>query len=176
MQTSNALRLASPLALLIAASPMALTRAQNGVSPPVAASQVDLTRLASDVRQLKAEVLQMRIEATTDRLALMERELRRGEETLRWLTTEEGTLQQEVEDLQRQLQDPALSSDQRSEITATASEASTNGAAWLSEQRAAAEQRDTTLRALLAEAEHTRAQLLARAVELGIPVRQDARN
>jgi chromosome segregation ATPase len=175
MQTNNAIRFASPLAWLIAVAPVALTNAQNS-SPPPAASPADLTRLANEVFQLKADVLQMSIEATTDRLALLQRELGRGEETLRWLTAEEGTLQNEVEDLQRQLEDPALSTEQRSEIAATASEASTNGAAWLSEQRAAAEQRDATLRGQLTEIEHTRAQLLARAAELGLTRRQHTRN
>jgi vacuolar-type H+-ATPase subunit H len=168
VKVTTAVRLASSLALLIALTPAAIPLAQSTDSQRRVAPPIDVAALAADVSQLKAEILQLRLEMEHIRLDTLERELRGVTETLRWLTSEEQSLQQEVEDLQRQLLDPALSSEQHSEIATTASEASTNGAGWLSEQRTATEERESALRALISQSQHTRSELLARARELGL--------
>jgi chromosome segregation ATPase len=166
----GARRLAGCFALLIAVTAMAMLHAQSTDTSANITPGINLVRVADDVKQLKVELLQMRIEIEQARLEALERELHKVEERLQSLSAEEESLQREVEDLQRQLQDPSLSSEQRAEISTLASETSTSGLDWLNQERVAVENRQSALRAQLAQTHQTRAQLLARATEMGIAV------
>jgi chromosome segregation ATPase len=150
--------------LLIVAAVVGAQADDNGASM----AAVALQRLTQEVRDLKVEVLQLRTEAEQARMEMLERESRNVEEDLRGLAAEEHSLNQEVEDLQRQLIDPALSSEQRAGIAATVSEAMTNGAARLRQERLAIEQKSSALRDRLSQAYQTRSQLIARAAALGL--------
>ena len=147
-----------------------VAHAQGPGTPGNAAPATTLASLANELRQLKVEVLQLRIEAEQARLEARERELQAVDESLRSLLAQEESVQQEVEDLRRLQQDPALSAEQRAEIAITADESSTTGLAWLNDERVAAERRHAALQAQLSQSYHTRSRLLAQAAELGIAV------
>ena len=173
-KVNTAPRLAGPLAFAIAVAAMAMPHAQGNQSRAPGVSADGLVQLSRDVHQLKVEVLQMRIDIEQGRLEMLERELRTVEEHLRSLTSEEQSLQQEVEGLQHQQHDAALSAEQREQATVMAWDVLTNGSAWLSEERATVEQKQSAIQALLSQTYKQRAELLARAADLGIPANGQA--
>ena len=166
--TTKVFRIAGALGPIVALAALTNLHAQSADSGANVAPGMSLARLTNEVNQLKVEFLQLRLEIEQARVEAQQRELQAIDENLRSLLAQEESVQQEVEDLQRLQLDPGLSAEQRAEIAITANESSTNGLAWLNDERIATERRQAALQAQLSQSYHTRSQLLARAADLGI--------
>jgi hypothetical protein len=147
----------------------ALAIAVSKPLPQAVAHQGDaLAQLTADVHALKVEVLRLRFEAEETRMSEIERELSLSAEARRQLTEEEHVLNQELSESDAQLRLPELSPEQRQELQSTRAEKMTAGMSRLHSERARAHEREASLRQRLQRTRQARAQLLARAAELGI--------
>ena len=159
-------RIVGALGLFVTA--VAILHGQSAERGAAGTPEVNLARLASELDQLKVQVLQVRIELEQGRIDSRERELREVEENLRSLSAQQDRVNEEVDDMQRQLLDASLAPDQRASIASTASEASTTVLTSINDERAAVEHQQAMLQAQLSQSYRARSQLQAQAIALGV--------
>jgi aspartate aminotransferase-like enzyme len=107
--------------------------------PATAASPAVLNQIAAELRELKREFLEDRIERQEARVSALERELQRAHFDLQSGDDSQRTESQDAMQLDQQLSDPALSPEQRAELEAVRTEV----AATAQRERSAQRQRES---------------------------------
>jgi DNA repair exonuclease SbcCD ATPase subunit len=121
-----------------------------------------LQRLAAEVRKLRSELLEQRLESQELRITLLKNELEQARATQQQLEEQERTISQEVAEVEKQLGQASLMVADREQLEATKAEL-VGGLERLRVEQQKLAERKTQLLELLERAEQRRQELLEQA-------------
>jgi hypothetical protein len=119
-----------------------------------------LHAILAEVRNLRIELLQERLERTELRIADVQQKLRAAEAERNQASREQQVHAQEVVEVQQRLAQPSLGDAERAELEAYGTQLTTSAAAKLAEHISSVARRETNLHSQLEREQRVRHQLL----------------
>lgn len=129
--------------------------------------QVQLQTLLAEVRSLRIELLQEKIERAQFRIAEIEHNIRIAETERSQASSQQRTQAQELNEIQERLTQPSLATEERTELEAYRQQMMTSAASRLAEQASSLAKREAALRDQLGQEQRQRNQLLENLRSLG---------